>query len=305
MMKMSQLAPIGDAAASQGGARRRALRQWMQVMGSELNRRWLGDDFSERMAALHGRYAPALTGVDSSAVESAAKLLGLFHRFYFRTQVHGIENVPAGRVIIVANHSGQVPIDAAILGCSLFFDAVQPRLVRAMVDRWVAQLPFVCQFFSKIGSRVGTPTVAKELLRDEEALLVFPEGIRGISKPFSQRYQLQPFGHGFMRLALETDSPILPVAVIGAEEQYVNLGNSESIARLLKMPVYPLIPQMYLPFGQLPLPTKYRLYFGEPLRFRGRADAKPDAIAAQVHVVQKAIQSQLILGLQQRRGVFF
>jgi len=305
MMKMAQLAPIRDAATSQIGARRSALRQWMQVMGSELNRRWLGDDFSERMAALQGRYAPDLTGVDSTAVESAARLFGLFHRFYFRTQVHGIENVPDGRVIIVANHSGQVPIDAAILGCSLFFDAIRPRLVRAMVDRWVAQLPFVCQFFSKIGSRVGTPTVAKELLCDEEALLVFPEGIRGISKPFSHRYQLQPFGHGFMRLALETDSPILPVAVIGAEEQYVNLGNSEAIARLLKMPVYPLIPQMYLPFGQLPLPTKYRLYFGEPLRFRGRADAKPDAIAAQVHVVQKAIQSQLNLGLQQRRGVFF
>jgi len=305
MMKLAQLAPDRDVSTSQVGSQRGAFLQWMQVMGSELSRRWLGDDFSERMASLRGRYAPDATGVDSAAVESAAKLLGLFHRFYFRTQVHGIENVPDGRVIIVANHSGQVPIDAAILGCALFFDAAQPRLVRAMVDRWVTQLPFVCQFFSKIGSRVGTPTVAKELLSDEEALLVFPEGIRGISKPFSHRYQLQPFGHGFMRLALETNSPILPVAVIGAEEQYVNLGNSDTIARFLRMPVYPLIPQMYLPLGQLPFPTKYRLYFGEPLRFRGRADAKPDAIAAQVHVVQKAIQAQLNVGLQQRRGVFF
>jgi 1-acyl-sn-glycerol-3-phosphate acyltransferase len=107
-----------------------------------------------------------------------------------------------------------------------------------------------------------------------------------------------------MRLALETDAPILPVAVIGAEEQYINVGNSDSVARLLRMPVYPIIPQMYLPLGQLPLPTKYRLYFGEPLRFQGRADAKPDVIAAKVHVVQNAIQTQLNLGLRERRGVF-
>ncbi len=304
MIKMGQLAPLRDAVASEVGARGSALRQWAKVMGGELNRRWLGDDFSERMSVLGGRYAPD-GSVDAATVESVARIIALFHRFYFRTQVHGIEHVPDGRGLIVADPSGQGPIDAAILGCALFFDARTPRLVRAMVDRWVAQLPFVCQFFAKIGSVVGTPTVAKELLGEEEAVLVFPEGIRGISKPFSRRYQLQPFGHGFMRLALETDSPILPVAVIGAEEQYVNLGNSDSIARLMRMPVYPIIPQMLLPIGQLPLPTKYRLYFGEPLRFRGRADAKPDAIAAQVHVVQNAIQTQKNLGLQQRRAVFF
>lgn len=301
---MGQLAPIRDAVTSQVGVRGSALRRWAKLMGSELNRRWLGDDFAQRMGALCGRYAPDPV-VDSATVESVARLFALFHRFYFRTEVHGIEHVPDGRVIIVANHSGQIPIDAAILGCALFFDARAPRLVRAMVDRWVTQLPFISQFFSKLGSVVGTPTVAKELLREEEAVLIFPEGIRGISKPFSRRYQLQPFGHGFMRLALDTGSPILPVAVVGAEEQYVNLGNSDSVARLLRMPVYPIIPQMYLPLGQLPLPTKYRLYFGEPLRFQGRADAKPDVIAAQVHVVQNAIQTQLNLGLQQRRGVFF
>jgi 1-acyl-sn-glycerol-3-phosphate acyltransferase len=304
MMKTGQLAPIRDAVASQVGVRGNALRQWAKSMGSELNRRWLGEDFAERIRALSIRYAPD-TAVDSDTIESVARAFALFHRFYFRTQVHGIEHVPNGRVIIVANHSGQIPIDAAILGCALFFDSQVPRLVRAMVDRWVAQLPFICQFFSKIGSVVGTPTAAKELLKDEEALLIFPEGIRGISKPFSRRYQLQPFGHGFMRLALETGAPILPVAVVGAEEQYINLGNSDSVARLLRMPVYPIIPQMYLPFGQLPLPTKYRLYFGEPLRFQGRPDAKPDVIAAQVHVVQNAIQTQLNHGLRERRGVFF
>ena len=304
MIKTAPLAPMRDAPTSQFGARAGAVVRWAKLVAGELNRRWLGDDFADRMASLRRRYASDTVGVNSQVVESAARVCGLFHRFYFRTEIHGIEHLPEDRVIIVANHSGQLPIDAAILGCALFFDTPQPRLVRAMVDRWVAQLPIMSTFFGKIGSVVGTPTVAKELLNLNEALLVFPEGIRGISKPFNRRYQLQPFGHGFMRIALETNAPILPVAVVGAEEQYVNLGNSETIARFLRMPVYPVIPQMYVPFGQLPLPTKYRLYFGEPLRFHGRADASPDDIAAKVHVVQEAIQDQLNLGLARRRGVF-
>ena len=281
------------------------LLKWVQRAAGEFTLRWLGGDFAQRFEELRQRYPYDPFGLDVRSVYSAARLCALFHRFYFRTEIHGVDRVPEGRVVIAANHSGQIPIDAAILGCALFFDAPRPRLVRAMVDRWVANLPFVSSYFSRIGSVIGNREAATKLLDCDEALLVFPEGIRGISKPFTRRYQLQPFGHGFLRIALETNSPILPVAIIGAEEQYINLGNSELLARQLKMPVYPLIPQMYVPFGQVPLPTKYRLYFGEPLRFSGRADADSNQIADQVHVVQKAIQDQLNLGLRQRRGVFF
>jgi len=299
------LTTLGEQRHKEAEKKAGGFLNWATRRADEFGLRWLGADFEQRFEELRTRHNSDLYGLDLQTVHSAARICALYHRFYFRTEIHGIDNIPEGRVIIVANHSGQIPIDAAILGCALFFDARQPRLVRAMVDRWVANLPFVSTFFSKIGSVIGNRDAATRLLLQDEALLVFPEGIRGISKPFTRRYQLQPFGHGFLRIALETNAPILPVAVIGAEEQYVNLGNSEFLARTLRMPVYPLIPQMYLPFGQLPLPTKYRLYFGEPLRFHGRPDADSREVSEKVHVVQKAIQDQLNLGLSQRRGVFY
>jgi 1-acyl-sn-glycerol-3-phosphate acyltransferase len=304
MSELTTLAPIGEPRHTNPEPKANGFLDWAARAADEFSLRWLGGDFAQRLEQLGRRYRFDPHGLDIHTVHVAARVCALFHRFYFRTEIHGIDRVPEGRVVIVANHSGQIPIDAVILGCSLLFDAHQPRLVRAMVDRWVANLPLVSSYYSRIGSVIGNRETATKLLMADEALLVFPEGMRGISKPFTRRYQLQPFGHGFLRIALETNAPILPVAVIGAEEQFINLGNSERLARLLKMPVYPLIPQMYVPFGQMPLPTKYRLYFGEPLKFSGPHDADPNDIAEKVHVVQNAIQEQLNLGLRQRRGVF-
>jgi len=298
------LSKLGEARSHDSGGGSGGFLNWATRAADELGLRWLGGDFAQRFDEIRRRHEADPFGFSAGALYSAARVCALFHRFYFRTEIHGIDNVPDGRVMVVANHSGQIPIDAAILGCALFFDAPEPRLARAMVDRWVTNIPLVSTFFSKIGSVIGTREAATRLLEQDEALLVFPEGVRGISKPFTRRYQLQPFGHGFMRIALETNSPILPVAVVGAEEQYINLGNSEFLARTLRMPVYPLIPQVIFPFGQMPLPTKYRLYFGEALRFQGSADADSAEIADKVHIVQKAIQDQLNLGLSQRRGVF-
>src|SRR5213079_3096321 len=111
------------------------------------------------------------------------------------------------------------PVDGALIGAALFMDVEPPRFMRAMVEKWTQTLPFVSLLFARCGQVVGVPENAKHLLTNEEALLVFPEGMRGISKPFSKRYQLEEFGLGFMRLAIETRTPIVPVAVIGAEEQ--------------------------------------------------------------------------------------
>src|SRR5262249_8285774 len=161
--------------------------------------------------------------------------------------VRGIENVPRGRVLLIANHSGQIPIDAALIGASLFMDAEPPRFMRAMVERWAHTLPFVSLLFSRVGQVVGVPENAHRLLEQEEALLVFPEGSRGISKTFDRRYQLVDFGLCFMRLAIETNTPIVPVAVIGGEEQYISVANVESLAKLFKMPAFPVIPQLIVP----------------------------------------------------------
>jgi 1-acyl-sn-glycerol-3-phosphate acyltransferase len=108
-----------------------------------------------------------------------------------------------------------------------------------------------------------------------------------------------------MRLALETDTPLLPVAVVGAEEQYLNLGNSERLARLFRMPTFPIIPQWLLPGGAMPLPTRYRLYFGEPLYFDGDPDDEDAVIEEKVEVVKRSIQSMLERGLAERQSIFW
>jgi 1-acyl-sn-glycerol-3-phosphate acyltransferase len=143
------------------------------------------------------------------------------------------------------------------------------------------------------------------LLESDEALLVFPEGARGISKSFDKRYNLVDFGLGFMRLALETGTPIIPVAVIGGEEQYISVGNFASLAKLLRMPNMPILPQLLLPFGALPLPTRYRIYFGEPMRFEGDPDDDDAVIEEKVFVVKATIQSMINRGLKARKSVFF
>jgi 1-acyl-sn-glycerol-3-phosphate acyltransferase len=225
-------------------------------------------------------------------------------RSYFRTIVSGLENLPRGRVLLVANHSGQLPIDGIIIAISVFLEANPPRVVRAMVEKWSQTVPFVSTFFTKCGQVVGVPENARRLLQGEEPLLVFPEGIRGLSKTIGHRYELADFGLGFMRLALETDSPIVPVAVVGAEEQYISVANVKSIAKMLHIPAFPVIPQLLVPGGQFPLPTRYRLYFGEPLRFRGDPDDDDSVIEEKVWVVKATIQSMLNQGLAERKHLF-
>ncbi|HSN99189.1 MAG TPA: lysophospholipid acyltransferase family protein [Candidatus Nanopelagicales bacterium] len=272
--------------------------------------RLLGRDFEDRLRRVAVPLAPSSTGVDPFGLDPAwAKyavgVAAFFHRFYFRTEVIGIDRVPTGRVLLVSNHSGQFPIDGMLIGASLFLDAEPPRIMRSMVEKWTQTLPFVSTFFSRVGQVVGVPENARRLLDMGAAILVFPEGSRGISKPFSERYQLRDFGLGFMRLALETDTPIVPVAVIGAEEQYISLGNVEMVAKALGMPSFPLIPQLLVPGGQFPLPTKYRIYFGEPMVFRGDPDDDDAVIDEKVAVVRSRVQSMLNRGLKERKSLFW
>ncbi|HET9960262.1 MAG TPA: lysophospholipid acyltransferase family protein [Polyangiaceae bacterium] len=293
--------------AAQGGAFFSRLLQGAKRVADEVSERVLGADFDRRVALLSERYESAQDpfGFDPEIARKAAATCAFFHRLYFRTEVFGIENVPQGRALLIANHSGQIPIDAAIIGSAMFLDAEPPRVTRSMVDKWTATLPFVSMFFSRVGQVVGLPENARRLLAMEELLLAFPEGTRGVAKPFSKRYELEAFGRGFMRLALETNTPIVPVAVIGAEEQYISFGNLTWAAKALRLPVFPLVPQVLLPGGQLPLPTKYRIYFGEPMRFYGDPDDDEQVIADKVWLVRQTIAHMLTQGLKARRGVFF
>jgi len=307
MEPRTALARLGDV-AERGLPLFRRLASTARRAADELSERLLGSDFEARIALLRERYT-ALGGdpfgFDPETARHAAMVSAFFHRMYFRTEVYDVDHVPAGRVMLIANHSGQIPIDAAILGCAMFFDANPPRITRAMVEKWTATLPFVSMFFNRVGQVVGVPENARRLLAMGELLLAFPEGIRGVSKPFSRRYELEEFGHGFMRLAIETKTPIVPVAVIGAEEQYISLGNLSWAAKALRLPVFPLLPQMLIPGGQMPLPTKYRIFFGEPMRFEGDPDDDDTLVGEKVYLVKQSISHMLRRGLSQRRSVFF
>lgn len=234
------------------------------------------------------------------AVGAVAPFVWLYRK-YFRVVLHGLENVPAdGRMLLVSNHSGQIPLDAAMIEVALLVEKDPPRVVRALVEKWVATLPFVSSFYARIGQIVGTPENCRRLLAADEALLVFPEGTRGLNKPFSERYRLRPFGLGFMRLALEAGAPIVPVGVVGAEEQAPALFDLKPLARLLGMPAFPVTPTG-LPF---PLPTRYHLWFGEPMRFTGSADDDDAELERKVAEVQGAVQALLDRGVAERTSVF-
>lgn len=223
------------------------------------------------------------------------------YRHYHRVEVTGIEKLPRGRVLLVSNHSGQLPMDGAMIGVALMLAADPPRHLRSMVEKWVPTLPYVSTFMARVGQIVGTPENCRRLLESEEAILVFPEGTRGLGKLWPQRYQLQEFGLGFMRLALETHTPIVPVAVVGAEEQSPALMDLKPLARMLGFPSFP-ITVTGLP---LPLPTKYHIYFGEPLRFTGQSDDEDSELDKKVRTVKTAIQTMLNQGLKERQGVFW
>lgn len=246
-------------------------------------------------------------GFDPQMVRFAAPFVHFFYRNYFRVETIGIENVPAGRVLLISNHSGQIPIDAAMIVSAMLMDASPARMVRSMVETWVPSLPVLSYLFARWGQIVGTRENCLRLLQMDEAILAFPEGVRGINKTFSRRYQLQDFGLGFLRLALMSGAPVVPVAVIGAEEQTVSLVNAKSIGRLIGMPGLPITPAMPLlgPLAMLPLPTKYRIYFGRPMYFSGNPDDEDSVVQKHVNRVRGTVSRMLHDGLKERKHVFW
>ncbi len=269
--------------------------------------RLLGDEATaciDRLSVQKGQSGVDPFGFDPKVAKWAVLVAKTISEKYFRTEVFGLERVPKGRVLLISNHSGQLPLDGLAIAIALLLHGNPPRFVRSMVEKWTATLPFVSELFQRCGQIVGVPENCIRLLEMDEAVLVFPEGARGISKTFDQRYKLTEFGLGFMRMALETNTPIVPIAVVGAEEQYISVANLKPLARLLGMPAIPVMPQLLLPGGFLPLPTRYRVHFGEPLVFQGDPDDEDGVIEEKVWVVKSTIQSMLNRGLKTRKGIF-
>lgn len=246
-------------------------------------------------------------GFNPSSFHDPLVLLALLYRYYFRVEWDGAEHFPAGRVLVIANHAGQLPADGAMLITGAILEPDPPRLLRAMAEYWMPTLPFIGTLGTRIGSVVGTPQNCEDLLRRDEAVIAFPEGVRGLNKTWDKRYRLQRFGLGFMRLALATDTPIVPAVVIGSEEQAPAIANLSAFAHRLGAPALPLTPTFPLlgPLGLLPLPVKYRISIGPPLHFTGNPHDEDAAIRGFVDVVRREMATMIDRGLRERTSVSF
>ena len=237
-------------------------------------------------------------GFESDTARRCFLISSLLYRYWFRVQTRGIENVPAGRVLLIGNHAGQIAIDATMIATACLLEGRPPRVIRGMGEYWLPRLPWVNVLMVRTGSVVGTPKNCTDLLEHGEAVIAFPEGVRGMNKAFVQRYQLQEFGLGFLRLALRTGTPIVPVATVGSEEQAPSLGDFKPLANLLGMPAFPLV------LTPVPLPTRYHIEFGEPMVFEGDPDDEDHVLLGKVETVKTRLNAMLRDGLARRQGIF-
>jgi 1-acyl-sn-glycerol-3-phosphate acyltransferase len=246
-------------------------------------------------------------GLDPQTLKATLSVTEWIYRKYFRVRAENIERIPEGRCLLVANHGGQVPLDGMLIAMSVLLDGNPPRIARGMVERWFPSLPFISTLFMRCGGMVGDHRNCRLLLEREECVLVFPEGVKGSGKSIYDRYKLQKFGTGFIRLALETGAPIVPVGVIGCEETYPGIFNFKKLAKLVGAPYLPVTP--FFPFlgpiGMLPLPTQVSLRFGEPLKFDVDPEAPDAEIEALVEKVRVALDAEIQTGLAERGGKLF
>lgn len=258
--------------------------------------RLLGEDVCRRLAALNRRVGEAGGdgwGLDPEAVRSALPFFLGLYRSWFRVKSQGHEHVPSeGAAVLAANHAGLLPFDGAMTAVDLFLRAEPPRLVRAVVDRWAAGLPFVGGFLARLGQVVGSRENVSGLLRAQQLVLVFPEGMEGIRKPVTQRYRLQHFHKGFVEEALRARVPIVPTAILGSENQAPILFDVKPLARLLRLPAAPITPTFpWLgPLGLLPYPVSYRIVYGEPLTFHERHGPEAAKDARLVHRLTQQVR---------------
>ncbi|MFG2540791.1 lysophospholipid acyltransferase family protein [Streptomyces sp. NPDC048232] len=262
---------------------------------------------------LTGDYEVDDFGYDAELTDQVLmSLLRPVYEKYFRVEVKGVENIPAeGGALIVANHSGTLPLDGLMMQVAVHDHHPADRHLRLLAADLVFVLPVVNELARKLGHTLACAEDAERLLAQGELVGVMPEGFKGIGKPFGERYKLQRFGRGgFVSTALRQGAPIIPCSIVGAEEIYPMIGNSKTLARLLGFPYFPLTPTFpWLgPLGAVPLPTKWTIQFGEPIPTDGyapEAAEDPMLMFNLTDQVREQIQHTLYKLLVQRRSVFF
>ena len=237
-------------------------------------------------------------GVSRDHLGFGFSVLAPAYRHYFRVQVHDIENVPKqGAGMVIGNHSGGIPVDAAMVLASIFFEMDPPRLLHGMVEKFAQYWPVLSPMFSRMGQLPGLPQHAVRLLKDDRLLMVFPEGVRGIGKLYKDRYQTVRFGTGFMRIALQTGAPIIPFAFIGGEEAYPTMWHLKPLAKLLGAPYVP-VPAHIVP---VPLPIRCSIHYGKAMHFDGDGSESDDVIMGYVAQVRERVDELIAQGRLSRR----
>ncbi|MGH9886832.1 MAG: lysophospholipid acyltransferase family protein, partial [bacterium] len=209
-------------------------------------------------------------GLSPRVTRRALGFFKLLHKYWFRVRSTGHAAIPEKEgAILAANHGGLLPFDAAMVVTDALLCGHPPRLIRTVVDRWAGSLPFVNIFYARVGQVIGSRDNVRELLDAKELVLVFPEGMAGIRKRAADRYVLQSFHLGFVEESLRHRVPIIPVAIIGADDQAPILWDAQPLAKLLGLPFFPITPTFPLlgPLGLLPYPVRYEIIYGEPFRF--------------------------------------
>jgi len=260
---------------------------------------------------LQGDYAIDPYGMDLEIIDIVRPFFTFMYRTWWRTTIEGIAHVPAsGRALLVANHSGVLPWDGAMLATAVYEEHPSARIVRNLFLHWFSTLPFVAPLLADLGQVSGSPENAINLLENDELVCVFPEGVKGIGKLFQQRYRLARFGRGgFVQAALRTGAPLVPVTIIGAEEIYPLIANAKPIAQMLGMPYFPVTPffPWLGPLGAIPLPTHWNISFGPPIstqEYGPDAADDPLIVFMLAEQVRSRIQETLDAKLQERPSIF-
>jgi 1-acyl-sn-glycerol-3-phosphate acyltransferase len=252
-------------------------------------------------------------GHDPHFLEQIAPLLDFLYTKYFRVRMLGIENVPeSGAALLVANHSGGVPYDGAMLIYGVYHQHPRTRRLRTLVANFAFRSPWMSQVVARIGGVRAASNLARDLLGAGELVGVFPEGLRGVGKLYRERYRLERFGRGgFARLARETGVPIVPVAIVGAEEIHPVLAKITTLAEPLGIPYIPITPTFPLlgPLGLLPVPSKWTIQIGKPIlvpKAEGETAAQAAmAVTETAEAVRSRIDGMIIDILSQRRSILF
>ncbi|KEF32249.1 MAG: acyltransferase family protein [Gammaproteobacteria bacterium] len=236
-------------------------------------------------------------GFNADAVKYGFSLTKQIYEKYFRVSAHGVEKIPAdGPVLIIANHSGQLPIDGLLIGYALASRKKDPRIPRAMIERFFPTVPWLGNLLNEVGAVLGDPVNCAKMLANDEAVIVFPEGVRGSGKLYHDRYELKRFGNGFMHLAMKYNAPIVPVGVVGCEETIPAIANIKPLAKALGIPYAPVaLPVVF--------PAKVHLNFGDPMHFDD-LEIPEEQVTERVEMVKAEINRLIDKGLSERKRLF-